>query len=117
MSAGAIIGALFGALGILTAMISIGWYIETSWYRPLLGQSSFRTAMVKIAIEQYVAAWFATLFYLPLAALQAVAQVAANVYTPLWPLFFLFLAGSAALGWLEYEDKLIGGWLQRASAS
>jgi hypothetical protein len=112
MNAGLIVAAVFGALGILTAMISLAWYIETSWYRPLLGQSNFRTAMVKTAIQQYLEAWLGLLFYVPIAALQAVAQVVVNVYANIWTLFFLFMLGSVAFGWLEYEDKLIGGWLQ-----
>jgi len=106
-----LLGGFALGLLVLTVIIGVTWYIQISFYEPMLGYSTTRTTMVKMSAENFITALASTIFYLPLMFVSAVSQVFTNIMTNMWQIFFLFLLATACFGWLEYHDKLIAGYI------
>lgn len=105
------VGTLLLGLLVFTAIIGVAWYVEISFWQPAVQQGNYRTALVKINAENYVAALLSALFYLPFALGYALSQVALGFLQNFWRLFFLFVIATAMFAWLEYQDTLISSWL------
>lgn len=106
-----VVGASFLALVVLTVIIGLVWWIETTFYWPALGASNYRRVMVKMSLENFFAAFLYSILYLPLLLAYALGQVVLNVFQNVWKIFFLFLLASALFAWLEYQDQIVANWI------